>query len=161
MLLVTLATPTAAQADFIQSRPNDALQLMHKIRDYRLSHFGNYLKRSVRGDAAALALSKANYHEGRWTSRIEGVPFAIWSYGFFGNRARSEIAAKSCHSKYLSPKNAFLHFVSNDLESYLMGKDPTWRKIAVRAVEFRRNKRDFRHKGVCTAYYVFFQGRMF
>jgi len=134
---------------------------MNRIVDYRLGQGRTILLGSLMTYSANVALSQANYQEGRWTTRIGGQPFTIWARAIYGtNRAavimttlKRRDGSLRCWGRPYTSFMAFRSLIRNQYyRSWLL-----WDGFfygSVRMVTIHRHKGFWKGKGECSAYYV-------
>ena len=155
LLIVTaLALIIVPNASAMYDRmPHVAERMMHRVQDYRVDNGLRYVRPSLRDRTATIALAEANYRNGNWSARIDGVPFTIWGGAFYGNDRASMLLARRCHGKPFSPRQALNAMLANDRILSRLWR-PYFRKIGVSAAKIRKDKGDFKGKGTCTCYWV-------
>lgn len=140
------------------NRPLDyyAAKMEMRINNYRLSQGGSYLTSTIAGNLANIAISTANYREGRWTTSINSTPFQIWNNAFFGNRPSALLKTIRCRGLPFTPRQALfklLHGNAWKLNGAVI-RHGRWLFLDVRAMSVHKHHGWYSGRGRCTAYYV-------
>lgn len=135
------------------SHPKQASLLESRIGDYRLEHNRHFVHPSLQDHAVSVAIAKANYHEARYSTSIEGVPYQVWADEIYGPDPSALLLTRRCHGRAYSPRQA-LHRMLSDDELRRDLRMRVWRRVGVVAVDVKRDRGDFKGLGTCRIYYV-------
>lgn len=153
--LLALLIPSTAQAhSYYHNKPGWASNLEGRIVAFRVKHGESWLLPGFADFAATIALQKANYHEHKWTHKIDGVPYATWSLQFFpppmGSAMLTSIRPKDLPWTPHQVMERWKHKPAYRATLLFPGLT----NIGVRAGKIHQHKGDYKGEGVCRVYYV-------
>jgi hypothetical protein len=158
LLAVLWPAPTAsAHGGYLRQAKWAGERLEQRIDAYRVRHGRTIVLPNLQTYTANVALSIANWSEGRWRTGIGPDPFPVWSATIYGpTRGRAILKTIRCEGRPYTPYQALISL--RNWSSYyraVMLWDG-WLFGSVRAVRVHKHAGWFKGKGECRAYYVSF-----
>lgn len=154
--LLILVFPAVAQAqpDYFHTSNTKAYKLEARINSYRLSHGRLWLYHAANLEAAAYALNRANYSEGKYTTSIAGVPPDVWLDTYLSPQQQffsAELRRIRCDSLPLTPLMVMDRWKRKKSFRFVL-LNPLAASLGIHVAQFHRSKGDFKGLGECTLY---------
>lgn len=153
-VLALIVAPAASAHSYYHNKPHMASKLEGRIVAFRVKHGLSWLFPGFANTAATIALQKANYHEHKWTLKIDGVPYPVWAAQFFPPPAgHAMLTSIRPYGKPWTPYQVMQRWKHKPKYRATL-LFPGLTHIGVRAGYVHQHKGAYKGKGRCTVYYV-------